>query len=645
YSCLKCGRSGEARDANYRYRLSLEVADAHRVFLVTVFGSCLEAFFGVTAESLQRYIEDLNPEAGEAAREASPSVVIQAVETCFIGKKFIFGVKDSAKQDGAGRLQSNSEVGHGPEALTACQMFAPNPGLVGCTVLRYLRQQQCSSGSKGSHGGGWSPGGLFAALSQPSSELSSLRGSGDGDVVPSSQAQGLSGLWAQSFGLTSSSVSGGTAADLAALDSRRTARDEQKRDNSPVSLQRRNQSIDSSQDDNQAVNERNVQGGDKFCLCPTWHNGIFVEKEARSRSAERDDYRAVQNPLQTGKEDSPGKIIIQHSHGLERPHNPLQGGPCCPLVSCAGHSRDGRSSQGEPWLWDELPSSESLNEFIARIESGNATESPTETRAWEYFPSKGAGETHGCVNQTPPQLAATSTPGQAHEKLQEVAEKVDLSKEPVLSCHRFSQLSRSGKEYQPEASFRTLSTQGRDEWERLSDHHRLLLPWLSPVGIQPSGLKGSCPSPKEGVDRDVTGHENHCAPASLKAARSCLNSPARLDRKREDNAAGWRKEERSHCEPKQGVCERLDNVCEGQPLPEMHGNHCKEGEISSSPRDSSICTQGSYNASADLFDASTAGAEVVTGTLSTGQAASAQGGALTAKSTASGCQPRNDPCL
>ncbi|XP_015269650.1 PREDICTED: DNA damage-induced apoptosis suppressor protein-like, partial [Gekko japonicus] len=206
-----------------------------------------------------------------------------------------------------------------------------------------------------------------------------------------------------------------------------------------------------------------------------------------------------------------------------------------------------------------------------------------------------------------------------------------------------SQLSRSGKEYQPKASFRTLSTQGRDEWERLSDHHRLLLPWLSPVGIQPSGLKGSCPSPKEGVDRDVTGHENHCAPASLKAARSCLNSPARLDRKREDNAAGWRKEERSHCEPKQGVCERLDNVCEGPPLPETHGNHCKEGEISNSPRDSSICPQGSYNASADLFDASAAGAEVVTGTLSTGQAFSSPGGASTAKSTASGGQPTSAP--
>ncbi|KAL8191209.1 UNVERIFIED_CONTAM: hypothetical protein K2H54_069743 [Gekko kuhli] len=630
YSCSKCGRSGEARDANYRYRLSLEVADAHGVFLVTVFGSCLEAFFGVTAKSLQRYIEDLNPEAGEAARDASPSVVIQAVETCFIGKKFIFGVKDSTKQDGAGRLQSNSEAGHCPTALTACQMFAPNPGLVGCTVLRYLRQHRRSSGSKGGHGGGWSPGGLFAALSQPSSELSSLRGSGDGDGVPSTQA-----LWPQSFGLTSSSVSRGTAADPAAFDWRGAACDEQKWDNSPVSLQRRNQSIDNSQDNNRTVNERNVQEGDKFCLRPTWHSGIFVAKEAQSHSSEREGYK----PLQTGKKDSPGEISIQHSRGREKSRNSLQGCSCCPLVPCAGRSRDGRSSQDGPWFWDELPSSESLNEFIARIENGDATVSPTETRVWRNFPSKGAGEIHGCVSQTAPQLGATSTTGQAREKLQEVAEKVDVPREPVLSCHQSSQLSLSGKEYQQEASFSTLSTQGKDEWERLSDHHWLLSPQLSPVGIRPSGSKGSCPSPKEGVARDVTGHENCRASASLKAARNCLKSPARLNRECEDNATGRGKEESSHSEPKQAVCEKLDQVCEGPPPPEMHRNHCEEGEISSWLRASSTCPQGSYNASADLFDASAAGTEVIIGTLITGQAFSAQGGALTAKSAASGCKP------
>ncbi|XP_060091180.1 DNA damage-induced apoptosis suppressor protein [Heteronotia binoei] len=639
FSCLKCGCSGEAGEANYRYRLSLKVADTHGVFLVTVFGSCLEAFFGVTAKSLQRYIEDLNPEAGEAAEETSPSAVIRAVETCFIGKKFIFGVKDSEKQDGANRLQNGSQVGHCPRALTACQMFAPNPGLVGCTVLHYLHQHRRSSGSKGSHGGGWSPGGLFAALYQPSGELSDLPSSGDQDVVPSTHAHCLSSLWPQSFGLTSSSVSGGIAADPAALDSRRTACNEQQWDNSPFSLQHCNQSIGKSQDDNLTANERDVQGGDKFCLCPTWHNSVFVTKEAQSHSSERNDYKAPQDPLEIGKKDSPGKIRKQHSHGLEKSPNPPQKYSFSPLVSCASHSKDGRSSQDDPWFWDELPFSESLSEFIARIENGNTVVSPTEAEVWGYFPAKGAGEIHGRVDQLPPQLDVPSATGQAHEKLEAVAEKVDVSKQPVLSRHQSNQLSPSGKEDQKETSFSALSTQGKDEWECLPGHHRIPLPQLSPIAIKPSGLKGSCLLPKKGADRDAAGRENHHT-SSLKAASNCLKSPVHLNSECEDSVTVLRKAESSRCKPKQTACENLDKVRNGQPLPEVHESHCQGGESSNLLWDSSIYPQGSYNASADLFDASTTGAEVVVGTLSTGQVFSAQRGTLTAKPTASGRKPR-----
>ncbi|XP_053241442.1 DNA damage-induced apoptosis suppressor protein isoform X2 [Podarcis raffonei] len=93
YSCLKCGCSGDSREANYRYRLSLEVADTRDVFEVTVFGSCLDTFFGVTAKGLQRYIEELKQEARGPDRDEVLGLVFQAVETCFLGKKFVFGVK------------------------------------------------------------------------------------------------------------------------------------------------------------------------------------------------------------------------------------------------------------------------------------------------------------------------------------------------------------------------------------------------------------------------------------------------------------------------------------------------------------------------------------------------------------------------
>ncbi|NWS14100.1 DDIAS protein, partial [Pachyramphus minor] len=92
FNCLKCGCTGEAKDASYRYRLSLKIADTSDLFDITVFGSCLDPFFGVTAENLQRYIQDFNQLSGETNAEASTGALVQAVETCFIGKRFIFGL-------------------------------------------------------------------------------------------------------------------------------------------------------------------------------------------------------------------------------------------------------------------------------------------------------------------------------------------------------------------------------------------------------------------------------------------------------------------------------------------------------------------------------------------------------------------------
>ncbi|NWU59491.1 DDIAS protein, partial [Dromas ardeola] len=92
FNCLKCGCTSEAKDVSYRYRLSLKIADTNDLFDITVFGSCLDPFFGVTAENLQRCIQDFNQLSGETNIDASSGALVQAVETCFIGKRFIFGV-------------------------------------------------------------------------------------------------------------------------------------------------------------------------------------------------------------------------------------------------------------------------------------------------------------------------------------------------------------------------------------------------------------------------------------------------------------------------------------------------------------------------------------------------------------------------
>ncbi|XP_048349330.1 DNA damage-induced apoptosis suppressor protein isoform X2 [Sphaerodactylus townsendi] len=580
-----------------------------------VYPSCQNCFSRLCLD-LERYVEDLNSEAGEATRDTSPSVLIQAVETCFVGKKFIFGVKDSNKQDGAScRVKT----------LTACQVFVPNPGLVGCTVLHYLHQHQHCSRSTVGHGGAWSPSSTFTALDQPSGELSSWYGSGD--QVFSGHTNCFSSLWPQSFGLASSSVSGGAAADPTALGLSRPACDEPGLDGSPFCLPHHRQSVDTTQDDNLTVNERNVQGDDKLCLCSSWRDSSFVTKDAQSHSSERDGCRSLGSPLEKGKKDSPGKISSRRSCGLEKSLNPLQSYSFCPPISYPGHSRDSGSSQGDSWFGDELPYSESLDEFIARIEKGQATVAPTETRAWGRFHDKQAGEIHKHVNWSPLQLEVISATSQAGEKPQEVAEKEDVSKEPVPSRHQAIWQPLSGKEYQQGASISYSSTQ------------------LSPAGIKPSGSKGSCPSSKEGEVEDTIGHENHPVPSSLKTAGSCRKGPVHVNCKREGNArnkSSSRYERKQTSDPTnvrgQGFTsaahEKPDADRERQPFQEVHENNCEGGEISSLLRDSSICPWGGYNASADLFDASAAGVEVVAGTLS-----SAPGGAMAAKPTASGRRP------
>uniref|UniRef100_A0A8D1YQY1 DNA damage induced apoptosis suppressor n=1 Tax=Sus scrofa TaxID=9823 RepID=A0A8D1YQY1_PIG len=56
-NCPKCGFTGKAENANYRYKLSLKVAESNRLFGITVFGSCLDAFFGLTATGLHRTLK------------------------------------------------------------------------------------------------------------------------------------------------------------------------------------------------------------------------------------------------------------------------------------------------------------------------------------------------------------------------------------------------------------------------------------------------------------------------------------------------------------------------------------------------------------------------------------------------------------
>lgn len=113
-TCGRCGFTCDLHNVDYRYRLSFKVSRNQDIFGVTVFGGCLNPFFGITAGGLQRYVLkhsqiykhfcwfiadikcdvprfiDLEKTDGTHTVQ---QLLVKAVEDCFIGRCVIFGLK------------------------------------------------------------------------------------------------------------------------------------------------------------------------------------------------------------------------------------------------------------------------------------------------------------------------------------------------------------------------------------------------------------------------------------------------------------------------------------------------------------------------------------------------------------------------
>ncbi|XP_018522523.1 DNA damage-induced apoptosis suppressor protein [Lates calcarifer] len=137
--CFKCGYRCLRERVDYRYRLSLRVARDRCIFGVTVFGTCLNPFFGIDASGLQRLVENLEGPVGASTRA---KLLVKAVEDCFIGRHFIFGIKVTGAESGLcfGEPAANGSSSKDTVQFIASQMILPNAaGLRGCTVVSYYR--------------------------------------------------------------------------------------------------------------------------------------------------------------------------------------------------------------------------------------------------------------------------------------------------------------------------------------------------------------------------------------------------------------------------------------------------------------------------------------------------------------------------
>ncbi|XP_043076883.1 DNA damage-induced apoptosis suppressor protein isoform X1 [Puntigrus tetrazona] len=137
--CGKCGFTCDLQNVDYRYRLSFKVSRKQDIFGVTVFGGCLNPFFGITAGGLQRCIDLEKTEGTHTVQQ----LLVKAVEDCFIGRCVIFGLK----------VPHNVGTSSLSGQLVACQIISPCESLMGCTVIGYfknlLRANSHSSSSIG----------------------------------------------------------------------------------------------------------------------------------------------------------------------------------------------------------------------------------------------------------------------------------------------------------------------------------------------------------------------------------------------------------------------------------------------------------------------------------------------------------------
>ncbi|XP_061591028.1 DNA damage-induced apoptosis suppressor protein [Cololabis saira] len=148
FRCSRCGYRCVRDQVGYRYRISLKVTRDSAIFGVTVFGNSLNQFFGIPAKGLQRLVDSDQP----TEQTLRSKLLVKAVEDCFIGRHFIFGIKLSGS--GSGPLfQLPVSKGGRTEQFVASQMILPTArGLTGCTVVSYYQTllQKASEDEAGS---------------------------------------------------------------------------------------------------------------------------------------------------------------------------------------------------------------------------------------------------------------------------------------------------------------------------------------------------------------------------------------------------------------------------------------------------------------------------------------------------------------
>ncbi|KAL0629805.1 DNA damage-induced apoptosis suppressor protein [Plecturocebus cupreus] len=387
-NCPKCGSVGESGNANYRYRLSLKVAESNKLYVITVFGSCLDTFFGLTATGLHRYIQDPNKIPETLDDDTTQNLLTKAVETCFVGQSFIFGVTNFENQSGQGSeankfLQQCSVHKRKAKALVACQIVLPDPGVAGFTVFDYFHQFLQTFNFRKLQCGSEAPNSNLLALDHSSSDLSSIyTPDSTSYFFKSCSKDTFSKFWPPSLEFTSI-VSQLTDDDFSASE----------QDKAFGTLRQNRKSI--------SVAEAT---GSNSCHDPiqdSWSLASYMDKKSTAEKLGKElglqakelstvhsshhetgvnDSLKMQEPLESSNAKSFYSTVeiknrsqreppcFQH-HGMDTPTSLRKRSACCSPSLLRLEETASSFQDCDPQIWDDLPFSESLNKFLAVLES------------------------------------------------------------------------------------------------------------------------------------------------------------------------------------------------------------------------------------------------------------------------------------
>lgn len=633
FNCLKCGCTGEAEEASYRYRLSLKIADTNDLFDITVFGSCLDPFFGVTAGNLQRCIQDFNQLSGETNKAASPGVLVHAVETCFIGKRFIFGVKGYGSEDQAcsaasSILQNCSRINRGTKNLIACQIFLPNAAITGFTVISYFRRLLQSVTFGNNNNSSYLPDVSSAPVDESVSELSSLSVlSRNSCFVQSSGRESFLGSWQQSFSLTSS-VAWVTAEDFSSLEVGKLVSEQHEEEGRSVSAEScsvslNNQTLSDLQFCSSSVKEGNKEEDNELSSQPSQAGRISAtDKSERISSSKtecslQNSSQLLENPLDFGS-----KIIYPETNGgnyscqEKSPKLLFYGGH----TSASNHVNLTGVSQTDSMLWDELPFSESLNEFLARIEYKSFVASPNlDAGKCGLLESRKLSINHN--KSHPRQTPVAGALLEVSVRFLPSAEK-DSWESISFACLKASPNPLSDQVLQHNSSSSVLSSADKEFGAScFTPHPHLLTPSQSlQVTSKTSAPKRSGQSKKANAEVSKSACSFISPHFSAEHGETCLQRSKRatcVHSVHDSCITGSENKENFSCTPNQ----RKDLTFTGswdsrpvtpsdirkiherelKPLTELRENAFK-GINKREVIWNSSCPEGSYNASADLFD-------------------------------------------